>query len=115
MAVKSRLHSQWFQFCGQPGKDIGSLFDARTAAGVIAAEAGNDQSGISDRLIELDGLVEFLALQCIEGRVATDALEPVVIEHLSNIFRCDVVESSEFDSLVAQLSDLLQRACHVLT
>src|SRR5215510_14315344 len=109
MAVKSSLHSQRLQFGGNPRKDIGCILDALSAVGVVAAEAWNDQAGVSDRLIELDGLVEFLALQRIEGRMAADALEPVVIEHLADIFCSDIVESGEFDSLVAEPRHLLQR------
>jgi len=66
-------------------------------AAPLLGQPGHDQEPVADRLVELDGLLERIALDGVETGVGAGAAEAVVVEELPQLGRAAAMVAGELD------------------
>ena len=99
----------------QFGKPQDGLFRAHPLLG-----GGHDQEAVAEDPVVLDGRAELFRLQGLELMVHAAALQPLVVQQLSELLGAVFLEhvgsagvAPELDPLVAELAHRLERAGHV--
>ncbi len=76
----------------------------------LARHGRDDEEGVADGAVELDGLRKLVRGNGFVRRVRAARHQPEIIEHLAQLLRAAAVVTGEFDALVAGLGNRRERA-----
>ncbi len=78
--------------------------------GALFRQTGDDQIGVADSLVELNGLLQFVACQRVQSRVRAAAFQVQVVEHGANVGRAVAVVARELHARVADTRHFFEDA-----
>jgi hypothetical protein len=104
MGVVADAHAQLFGLRGDPVELLGRV---EPTLGALGPEAGDDEEGVAQDVMELGRGLQGVAGDGLDPRVRAAALEAVVIQQPSELLGLGVpaVVAGELDALVAHLAD----------